>query len=256
MRHVWRTGLMGAAALIAWLSITGTAGAVEYRLRVVSIPDTAYASFLLPGELNNGASGPGLNRLEAALDRGQFPKGTVLFDRRVQPVRESLTRAYGGARVIPEAIWGGVAANGLVWDEMIWEGKPGEHSVWLLSPSIINYFQEVYNVALRGGGPLRNYQPFTYPMDRTRVTALSMPLNFLWVQEERGTVWEKYVSRGLDLGQGIGLVIGANFNPQFPDVAYIIARHAEQPTTYKAVVVWRQRVFDRQAPGQGFIIIH
>jgi len=252
MRALWRTGVTGAAALVAWLSITGTAGAVEYRLRVVSIPDTAYASFLQRGELKDGASGPGLDRLEAALDRGEFPKGPVLFDRRVQPVRESLTRAYGGVRVVPEVIWGG--ADGVVWDEMIWEGKPGEQSVWIISPTIINYFQEVYNVALRGSGPIRNYQPFALPMDGSRVTALSMPLNFLWVQEERGTAWDKYVSRGLDLGQGIGLVIGANFNQQFPDVAYLIARHAEQPTTYKAVVVWRQRKLDKQAPGQGIII--
>jgi hypothetical protein len=254
MRTLWRAGLTGAAALIAWLSITATAGAVEYRLRVVSIPDTAYTSLLQRGELGDGASGPGLDRLEAVLDRGAFPKGPVLFDRRVQPVRESLGRAYGGARVVPEVIWGG--ADGVVWDEMIWEGKPGEHSVWVISPSIVNYFQEVYNVALRGSGPLRNYQPFALPMDGSRVTALSMPLNFLWVQEERGTAWEKYISRGLDLSQGIGLVIGANFNWQFPDVAYIIARHAEQPTTYKAVVVWRQRVLGRKGPGQGVIIIH
>ncbi len=101
MRHAGRSGFLGAIAVMAWLSMMPAAGAVEYRLRVVSIPDTAYASFLLPGESSDGASGPGLDRLEAALDRGEFPKGPVLFDRRVQPVRESLARAYGGARVSP-----------------------------------------------------------------------------------------------------------------------------------------------------------
>lgn len=254
MRHAGRLWVLGAAAVIAWLSLTATAGAVEYRLLVVSLPDTAYASYLKRGELTDGASGAGLDRLEAALDRGDVPKGPVLFDRRVEPVRESLARAYGGARVLPDVKWGG--GDAIVWDEMIWEGKPGEHSVWMISPSIINHFQEVHNVALKGSGPLRNYQPYTFPMDGSRVAALSIPLNFLWVQEERGTAWDKYVSRGLDLGSGIGAVIGANFNQQFPDLVYLITRHAEQPTTYKAVVVWRQRKLDRQAPGQGVIIIH
>jgi hypothetical protein len=254
MRYARWSGFLGVLAVIAWLAMTSPAGAVEYRLRVVSIPDTAYMSFLRVGEYQDGASGPGLDRLEATLDRGGFPKGPVLFDRRVQPVGENLARAYQGARVLPDVTWGG--ADGIVWDEMVWEGNPGEHSVWILSPSIVNYFQDVYYVALKGSGPLRNCQPFTYPMDGSRVAALSIPLNFLWVQEERGTAWVKYVSRGLDLRNNIGAVIGANFNPQFPDLVYLIAQHTDQPTTYKAVVVWRQRKFDRQAPGNGIIIIH
>jgi hypothetical protein len=254
MRHARRAGLLGAVLVVAWLSTAPAVEAVEYRLRVVSLPDTAYASFLRRGESKDGASGPGLDRLEATLDGGEFPNGPVLFDRRVQPVRESLARAYGGARVLPDVKWGG--GDAIVWDEIVWEGNPGEQSVWLISPSIVNYFQEVYNVALKGGGPLRNYQPYTVPMDGSRVAAVSIPLNFLWVQEERGTAWDKYVSRSLDLGNGIGAVIGANFNQQFPDQVYLITKHADQPTTYKAVVVWRQRKTDRQAPGQGVIIIH
>jgi hypothetical protein len=254
MRFTRRSQLVGISAVIAWLALASEAGAVEYKLRVVSIPDTAYTSFLLRGEYSDGASGPGLDRLEAALDQGKFPKGPVLFDRRVTPVRESVARAYGGVRVLPEVKWGG--AEAIVWDEMVWQGNPGERSVWLISPSILNYFGEVYNVALRGSGPLRNHQPFAVPMDRSRVAALSIPLNFLWVQEERGTAWDRYISRSLDLGSGIGAVIGVNFNPQFADLVYLITQHAEQPTTYEAVVVWRQRTFDRQAPGMGRIIIH
>ncbi len=252
MRHGRRGGLLGVAGLIALLSTALPAEAVEYRLRVVSIPDTAYTSFLLPGESKDGASGPGLDRLEATLDRGAFPPGPVLFDRRVQPVRESLARAYGGARVLPQVTLGGEGP--IVWDEMVWDGNPGEQSVWIISPSILN-FQEVYNVALKGTGPLRNYQPYNFPMDGSKVGAVLIPLNFLWVQEERGTAWDKYISRSLDLGSGIGAVVGVNFNPQFPDQVYLITRHAEQPTTYKAVVVWRHRKFDRQAPGSGIIII-
>ena len=252
MRHGRRFGLLGALGVIGLLSMTPPAGAVEYRLRVVSIPDTAYSSFLRPGESRDGASGPGLDRLETSLDRGDFPRGPVLFDRRVQPVREGLSRAYGGARVLPQVKPGGEGA--IVWEEMIWEGKPGEQSVWILRP-IVRDFQEVYNVALRGTGPLRNFQPYAVPMDGGRVAAVLIPLNFLWAQEERGSAWDRYISRSLDLASGIGAVIGVNFNPLFPDQVYLITRHTEQPTTYEAVVIWRERKFDRQAPGQGNIII-
>jgi len=235
-----------------WLAVWPAAEAVEYKLRVVSMPDTSYTSLLLPGEFMDGAAGPGLNRLEAALDSGEFPSGPVLFDRRVQPVRDSISRAYRGVRVLPELSAGGVGS--VVWDEMTWEGNPGEQSVWVISP-VINNFQEVYNFAMKGTGPLRNYQPFSSPMDGSRVTAVMYPLNFVWFYEERGTIWDKYVSRSLDLREGIGAIVGQNFNPQFPDVVHLITRHAEGPTTYKAVIVWRGRKFDRQSPNQGIIIV-
>src|SRR5258705_8795980 len=102
MRHGWRLLLPGVAGLAATLAIASSAEAIEYKLRVVSMPDTAYTSFLLPGEYKDGAAGPGLDRLEATLDRGEFPPGPVLFDRRVQPVRDSLARAYRRARALPD----------------------------------------------------------------------------------------------------------------------------------------------------------
>jgi hypothetical protein len=251
MRHGCRFGLVGVMGLIGWLALASSAAAVEYRLRVVSIPDSAHSSFLRPGESQTGASGPSLNRLEASLDRGDFPQGAVLFDRRVQPVRESLGRAYGGARIVPDVKLGG--AGPIVWDEMIWEGKPGEQSVWILLP-IIRNFQEVYNVALRGTGPLRNYQPYTVPMDGSKVAAVLIALNFLWIQEERGIVWDEYISRSLDLADGIGAVIGVNVYPLFPDQVYLITKHTAEPTAYEVVVVWRERKKDRETPGPGVII--
>src|SRR5262245_11588361 len=228
MRLRWRSGMRqrlgfrGVVGLLAWVAMWPAAEAVEYRLRVVSMPDTAYTSFLLPGEFTDGATGAGLNRLEAALDSGDFPTGPVLFDRRVLPVRDSISRAYRGSRVLPELRAGGVGS--VVWDEMTWEGNPGEQSVWVVSPAI-NNFQEVYNFAMKGTGPLRNYQPFSSPMDGSRVTAVMYPLNFVWFYEERGTIWDKYVSRSLDLREGIGAIVGQNLNLQFPDVVHLIPRH-------------------------------
>jgi hypothetical protein len=236
MRRLRRLGPVGAVGLLMVLATAAPASAVEYRLQVVSLFTTAFTSFLRPGELKDGASGPGLDRLEASLDGGRMPTGAILFDRRVQPVRESLSRAYGGSRVIPEMKPGGEGAA--VWDEIVWDGKPGERSVWVVPPTIRNV-QELYDSALKGTGPLRHFQAYGFPTNGTRVTALSLPLNFLWFYGERGTVWDKYLSRGLDLKDGIGLVVGVNTDTLFPDQVYLILRHAEQPTTYKAVLAWR-----------------
>jgi len=237
---------------ILLLGLASQAAALEYRLQVVSLYSTAFSAFLRPGELGNGASGPGLNRLEATLDSGELPKGVILFDRRVQPVSESLGRAYGGARITPLFNPGAVGAA--AWDELVWDGTPGERSVWLVSPTIRNV-QEIRDTVLRGRGALRHFQAYAFPMNGARLPALSLPLNFLWFHEERGTAWDKYLSRGLDLSEGIGVVVGVNTNTLFPDQVYVIVSHAEQPTTYKAVIVWRGRKFDRQAPSPGIIII-
>jgi hypothetical protein len=254
MRNGRRLGLVGAAGLIGLLSVAPPARAVEYRLQVVSIFTEAYASYHNAAELADGASGPGLVRLETSLDRGDVPSGAVLFDRRVQPVRQSLARAYGGARVVPELKPGGEGS--VLWDEITWDGKPGERSVWLALPTIRN-IQELRSVALKGSGSLRNFQPYGFPRNGTRAAAVALPLNFLWAQEERGSAWDKYISRSLDLRDGIGAVVGVNFNPMFPDQVYLIVSHAQQPTTYKAVLVWRQRKSDREGTGvEAPIMVH
>ena len=52
----------------------------------------------------------------------------------------------------------------------------------------------------------------------------------------------------LALSEGIGAVIGLNTDRFFPDSVYLILRHGEQPTTYKAVLAWRQRREDIETP--------
>jgi hypothetical protein len=230
----------------ALLAGSAPAGAVEYRLQVVSVFQEALTSFLKPGEVRDGASGPGLDQLEAALDQGRVPPGAVLWDRRVLPAHER-----------PAAAWGAVApkvtllpaGNGRVWDEVRWEGNPGDQTVWLIAPGGRNT-QELYRLALRGTGPMRYYQPYNPAWDVKPQAAPKYPLSFIWFYEERGTIWSRYVSRSLDLGQGIAIVLGTNENDNasFPDSVYILVRHAAQPTTYKTALGWKQRDSDREAP--------
>lgn len=243
----------GAAVLLAVLALAPAAAAVEYRLQVVSLYEESFAALLRRGEFVYGASGPGLNRLEASLDRGEFPHGAILYDRPLQSVSPEVARAYGAAPVRPE-----IPADGerRLWHELRWDGQPGQQSVWKISPSGLR-IGELDRVALRGGGPLRQYLPFTVPVKASangrRGQALSVPLFYLWAQEERGIIWPEYLSRVLDLSDGIAAVVGVNANRSFADQVYLIVRHGEQPTTYKAVLSWRARdrshLNDLEAPG-------
>lgn len=229
--------LLQATALSAW--------AVEYRLQVVNLYENSFASFLKPGELKDGASGPGLVALEASLDRGEVPTGALLYDRHLQATREGIARAYGGVPVRAAIQPGGWEAQ--LWDEARWEGKPGEQSVWVIVPTDRRP-QELRRLALRGGGPLRQFQPYTIPPNGKRFPAVSFPLNFLWAQEELGRAWSSYVSPVLDLSDGVGAVVGVNHDRMFADHVYLIVTQGAEPTTYKAVLAWRQRREDIDTP--------
>ena len=225
-------GLLGLAALPL------PASAVEYRLQVVNLFEEPFASFLKPGELADGAAGPGLDRLQESLDRGEMPKGALLYDRHLQAVRESIARAWGGVRIRAEVQQGGLEQE--LWDEVRWEGTPGEQSVWVVATTTTRN-QELHRLALKGPGPLRQFLPYAISANSTRLDAVKAPLNFLWLHEERGTAWAQYASRVLDLRNGIGAVVGVNHNPLFADHVYLIVSQGAEPTTYKAVLVWRRR---------------
>ncbi len=240
-RRVALAVLAGLATLFAGAP---AASAEEYRLRVVSIHEQGFYAYLKPGELTDGVAGPGLDRLQASLDRGDFPIGAVVGGRQPTPAGEARARAWGGVpvRVEPPA----EAAHR--WTELRWQGKPGEQSVFVIAKTA-GRPQEVVRVALRGVGPMRQYQVYVPPPGaEPALAALRIDLGFLWSAEERGDVWTKYVAPVLDLGQGIGVVVGANAGALLADHVYLIVKHAEGPTTYEAVLAWRQSSDDRQGP--------
>ncbi|HXJ81486.1 MAG TPA: hypothetical protein VMS64_22750 [Candidatus Methylomirabilis sp.] len=245
MRERRRLGLIGVTALLVALALISPVRAVEYRLQVVSVYDSAYASYLRPGEFQDGASGPGLDRLEASFDRGELGAGAILSDRRVQPVPENIARAYGGTPVVGTLIPGG---GGRTWDEVTWEGNPGERSVWLIAARS-RAAQGLERTALKTTRPLRNFRVYTLPPGRVRLPAIGFPLNFLWSLEEHGSAWDRYLARSLDLQYGVGVVVGQNTNPHFPDQAYVIVSQGGQPSISKVVLVWRDRQLDREMPG-------
>jgi len=251
MSQGWRRAAV-AAWLAAWIIAASVqtpaeAQSISYRLEVASLFESGFASFLKsPNELNDGASGPGLDALEAALDRGAIPRGPLLSDRRVEPVKANVARAYGAVSVRAEMTPGGEGPS--AWDEVRWEGKPGERTVWLVAPGGRGRPQELYRVALKGAGPMQHFTPYAPPGGAAKIRAVKYGLNFLWFHEERGDAWSAHLSRTLDLGGGIAAVIGDNFNPSFPDQVYLIVDQPAHSMTFKAVLVWRDRQTELETP--------
>ena len=244
MRQDLRVALLAVAGLATLLAGAPAASAEEYRLRVASVHEQGFYAYLKPGELRDGVSGPGLDRLERSLDSRDFPSGALIGGRDPAPARESVARVWGGVPVRIEPA--GESATHR-WAELRWQGKPGERSVFVIDQTA-GRPQDVVRVALRGTGPLRQYQVYEPPGASARLAAVRMQLAFLWAAQERGDVWTKYVAPVLDLAHGIGVVVGANAGGLLADHVYLIVTHAERATTYEAVLAWRQSPDDRQAP--------
>lgn len=236
------------AGLVGTLVAAGPARAVEYKLEVVNLQDTALAAYAKTAELCDGAAGPGLDRLVADLDAGTVPAGVFLGDRTLRWASESVSHAYGTERVLADIRPGGRRRGS--WDEVRWDGKPGERSVWVVAPGGSGRPQRLYRVVLKGEGPARQFMPYV-PTGGSRSAAVKYPLSFLWFNEERAGLWDRYISHGLDLGEGLGAVVGENSNQFFPDQVYLIVQQAAQPTTYKAVLFWRDPTYNLEMPGLG-----
>ena len=87
-----------AVCMCVALALPASAGAVEYRLKVASVFDPSLTSFLASGELNDGATGPGFQKLSAFLDEGSGDRGMIVTQRPLAAVPESIARAWAVSR--------------------------------------------------------------------------------------------------------------------------------------------------------------
>jgi hypothetical protein len=234
------------AAVLAVLALQAPADAVEYRLKVASVFDQSLTSFLSYGELNDGATGPGFSRLGAFLNEGRGHRGMIVTQRPLTSVPDSIARAWGGVAVTASIARGGVVSY---WDEVRWDGKPGERSIWIVKSNGRMRPQAVKRVVLAGTTPLTIYQAYSADCGKIRVPALKMPIPLMAFQEQRGDVWDKYVAKSLDLSHGVGAVVGTSSDAVWPDLVYIIVQQGPEPTTFEVVLSWASS--DSEAPGGG-----
>lgn len=223
--------------------LAGPAAGEEYRLQVTNLHRDAFM-YYFDGPLGTGSGELVMDRLGRALDAGQVPSGALMGDRPLRYGWEALAASFGAVKVIAEVK---PAEGSHRWDEVVWTGRPGDRSVWVIG-STTTRTQEVVHVALQGlatgGEPpaLRYYVPYRVTGSPTPQTVVTYPLGFLRFYEDRGPVlWDRYLSRSVGLGQGIAMVVGENSNPTFADWVYIVVQHPAQPASFKAVVGWERR---------------
>ncbi len=105
------------------------------------------------------------------------------------------------------------------------------------------HLREVYHVAVQGAGPeaaLRYSVPYRAAISGQPQTVLAYSLFFLRFYEGRSDLWRRYLSKSVDLGQGIAVVVGVNDNATFADWVYIVVQQPPVPTTFKVVLGWRR----------------
>jgi len=246
MERRCRVALGLAVGLVVFSSASSAPRAAEYRLRVASMHEEGFYAHLRAGELEDGAAGPGLDRLEQSLDAGEFPLGVLLGGRDPAPARETIARVWKAVPVQAAAPDGTAKHR---WAELRWEGTPGQHSVFVIDRTA-GRPQELGRVALRGTGPMRQYQVVP-PTGPHKLAAIKIPLAFIWAAQERGDIWTRYVAPALDVAEGIGVVVGSDAGALLADHVYLVVRHGDRPTVYKAVLAWRPSPDDRQAPLDG-----
>jgi hypothetical protein len=235
-----------AVCMLAVLAVGTPAGAVEYRMKVANIFDQAMMSFLSRGELDDGATGPGFQRLAAQLDQGSGHRGMNVTHRPLESVPDSIARAWGGVAIQAQIARGGVVSY---WDEVRWDGRSGERSIWIVKPTGRESPQAVGHVVLKGTTPATLYQPFTAACGTSRIPVMQLGIPLIAFQESRGDVWDKYVAKSLDLRHGIGAVVGVNNNAVLANLVYIIVEQGSTPTTFEVVITWSDS--NAQSPDGG-----
>ena len=239
--------LLTGLALV--LSLASPAGAEEYRLQVANLYRESFAHYF-DGPLGTGSGELVMERLGQALDTDRIPDGSMLSDRTFRYGWEAVAASFQAVKVIAEIK---PAEGSRRWDEAVWNGRPGERTVWVIAPRTTRT-QEVVHVALQGAAlgkgevpALRYYVPYRVTGSPSPQSVVTYPLDFLRFYEDRGPVlWDRYLSRSTSLGQGIAVVVGENSTPTFADWVYIVVQHPPRPTTFKAVVGWdRRRGADR-----------
>jgi hypothetical protein len=226
------------------VGLLGLAAGEEYRLQVASLYRDAFMHYL-DGPLGTGSGELVMGRLTRDLDEGRIPSGALLGDRPLRYGWEALAVSFGAVKVIAEV---NPAENSRRWDEVVWSGRPGDRSVWVVAATTTRT-QEVVHVALQGlplngdtAPALRYYVPYRVTGKPSPRSVVTYPLGFLRFYEDRGPVlWDRYLSRSVGLGQGIAAVVGENSNPTFADWVYIVVQHPPRPATFKAVVGWERR---------------
>ncbi len=126
------------------LGLAGPAGAEEYRLQVASLYRDSFVHYF-DGPLGAGSGELAMDRLERDLGADRVSRGAMLGDRPGYGW-DAVAASFRGGKVVAEIR---AAEDSRRCDEVVWQGAPGERSVWVIGPTTTRT-QEVDQIALLG----------------------------------------------------------------------------------------------------------
>jgi hypothetical protein len=231
-----------ALIFVVLLALGGVspAAALEFRLQVANLHEEGFTHFF-DGPLGTGSGELVMDRLETTLDSANVGSGARLSDRVPTRFRARAAESWGAVRGRGEI---NPADGPRQWDEIVWDGKPGERSVWVIATTT-THVQEVKHVALKGWAPgsaLRYYIPYHVTLNPAPEAVVALPLNFLRFYEDRPGLWDRYLRKSVALGEGIAIAVGVNDTPAFADWVYLVVQHPPQPAAFKVVLGWARRI--------------
>ncbi len=220
--------------------------AAEYRLLVANLYDTSFVHYL-DGPVGQGQGELTLDRLERDLDADRVPPAVLLYDRSLRSASDGVPEVFKAERTEGRLIR---REGGRRWEEIVWDGAPGQRTVWLIAP-LTTVQPEIKHLALEAGGGLRYWIPYRLAPRQKPVTAVALPVEFLRFDRPGGSLWTRYLQPALAFDHGLAVVVGASDNPSFADAAYLVVEHPAAPATFKVVIVWAQRGSQFEAPSGG-----
>lgn len=232
-----------ASARIAALAAAGVlalgatpARAEEYRLRVANLLESAYLHYnhsdsrTIPGAVGR------LEGLSGALDRHAVPTGSFV------------ARAVTGADADSARPFAAVVAGAPPsltrqgqWEEVVWQGRPGARSVWLVRGQTLEYPElKAAGLGTRPAAVLGNFLAMNATISSMRTRVLRVPGALVEGSEGRDGLWPK-LARYMAPGEAVGVIVAVSRDLIHPDGVFVVIDQPAQPATFDVVLAWAPR---------------
>jgi hypothetical protein len=217
----------------------GSVQSVEYTLQIASLLEDAFVHFMPRLSMTDEGRMDGMER---ALDSGTVDSGAFLYDRELSPVDSRLARSLGASPVAPT---GQIVHGRGGWQSVRWQGTPGDRAVWAVE-SVSTHRQRVTHLALSANGNGLEYvRPYRATLSPSPMRAVTYRLPVLRSGTAENPVWERFLSRSVDLRGGVAAVVGEN-SVNAGDWIFLLVDQPSEPTTFKVVAGWGRGISEEQ----------
>lgn len=209
------------------------ASALEYRLQLAHVDYLTVSSYTdspLPGQPGEGS----LARLEAKLDKQEFPPSAVIPGREVFLLDDPL---YGG--IVPNRLSTLPTTRDQALTTLVWDANPGDTIAFVIKTEMVGW-QEAWMVGANPEGTLRRLSlggPSLFGGRSYEVPTVAYDFLANTVAQGSFPIWMAENAKSLN---GMSLAIGQGRHRVYnADRLYVVLKLAAEPRTYKVVIGWR-----------------